>query len=59
MGYTNFNIDWADAASHKLSEKGERLLRESIEDFENGNYTTYDSLDDLNRAIAEIARNES
>lgn len=41
---------------YNLSPNGERLLRESIADFENGNYTRCENLDDLNQAMAEIAR---
>lgn len=55
-GKVPLSFDWADTIPHKLSENGERLLRESIADFENGNYTTHESLDDLNQAMAEIAR---
>lgn len=41
---------------HTLSKNGERLLRESIADFENGNFSTYRNLDELNQAMADIAR---
>ena len=54
-GKVPLSFDWADT-SHKLSENGERLLRESIADFESGNYTSHENLDDLNQAMAEIAR---
>lgn len=55
-GKIPLSFDWADTTIHKLSENGERLLRESIADFENGDYTTYENLDELNQAMAEIAR---
>lgn len=55
-GKVPLSFDWGNTIPHKLSENGERLLRESIEDFKCGNYTSYDSLDKLNQAIAEIAR---
>lgn len=48
------SFDCADVAPHQLSENGERLLRESIADFENGNYTTYENLEDLNKAMAQM-----
>lgn len=44
------------STSYQLSENGERLLRESIEDFEQGRYSTYESLEELNQAMEEIAR---
>lgn len=55
-GKVPLSFDWADTVPHKLSENGERLLRESIADFESGNHTTYENLDGLNQAMAEIAR---
>lgn len=44
-----------DKTVHKLSQNGERLLRESIDDFERGDYTSYASLEALNQAMKEIA----
>lgn len=41
--------------SHTLSEHGEKMLQESIQAFENGEYSHYENLDELNQAMAEIA----
>lgn len=42
--------------SHTLSKHGEQMLAESIQAFENGEYSHYENLDELNQAMAEIAR---
>lgn len=52
-GKVPLSFDWA---ATKLSKNGEQMLRESIADFKNGDYTTYDSLEELNQAMADIAR---
>ncbi len=42
--------------THTLSANGNALLSESVQQaFENGDYTSYASLDELNQAMAEIA----
>lgn len=38
-GKVPLSFDWADTTPPKLSENGERLLRESVAEFENGEYT--------------------
>lgn len=42
--------------THRLSANGERLLRESIADFENGNFSEYHSVNELMDAMAEVTR---
>lgn len=41
--------------SHQLSVNGEKLLQESLEAFQRGDVERYNSLEDLNHAIKEIA----
>ncbi|UZA24279.1 type II toxin-antitoxin system RelB/DinJ family antitoxin [Moraxella bovis] len=53
-GKVPLSFDWGQ--SHTLSSNGEKLLRESIQAFENGETERFDSLDELNQAMAEIAR---
>lgn len=51
-------ISFEKRKAHTLSKNGERLLQESIRDFENGDFSTYGSLDELNQAMEKIARGE-
>lgn len=52
-GVVPLSFDWADT-QHKLSKNGERLLRESVAEFENGEYTRT-SFDDFAKWAKENA----
>lgn len=56
-GVIPLSFDWAKNP-HTLSTRGEQLLQESLDDFEQGNTERFSSLDELNQAIAEINRGE-
>lgn len=53
-GKVPLSFDWADTVPHTLSENGERLLRESVAEFENGEYTRT-SFDDFAKWAKENA----
>lgn len=54
-GKVPLSFDWAEHTPHQLSKAGEQLLQESIDDFANGHYSTYQNLDELNQAIKEMS----
>ncbi|MCP1660865.1 type II toxin-antitoxin system RelB/DinJ family antitoxin [Neisseria perflava] len=52
-GKVPLSFDWA---ADTLGANGEKMLRESIADFENGDYSSHADLEALNQAMAEIGR---
>ena len=40
---------------YQLSPQGENLLRQTIQEFENGEYETFNTVDDFNEAVAQVA----
>lgn len=45
-----------DTKDYQLSKKGQALLAESVKDLENGDFDTYDNLDDALKAMAGLAK---
>lgn len=41
---------------YQLSQQGERLLRQTIEEFEDGEYETFDTVEDFNKSLAEMTK---
>ena len=41
---------------YQLSPQGENLLRQTIQEFENGEYETFNTVDDFNESMAELAK---
>ena len=40
---------------YQLSPQGENLLRQTIQEFDNGEYETFATMDDFNEAVAQVA----
>lgn len=55
-GKVPLSFDWAD--SHTLNAKAAARLRQTEQEFANGDYTAYDSLEEPNQAIEKIAHGE-
>ena len=41
---------------YQLSPQGENLLRQTIQEFEYGEYETFNTVDDFNESMAELAK---
>ena len=41
---------------YQLSPQGEHLLRQTIQEFDNGEYETFTTMDDFNEAVAQVAK---
>ena len=41
---------------YQLSPQGEHLLRQTIQEFDNGEYETFATMDDFNEAVAQVAK---
>lgn len=53
-GKVPLSFDWADTQT--LTEKVKIRLLKTQQEFENGEFETFDSLEELNQAMAESAR---
>ena len=41
---------------YQLSPQGENLLRQTVQEFENGEFETFESVDDFNQSVVQVAK---